>query len=349
MSDMPIYVEDMIDGAVSRIKNLNYTNTVTFAFITDTHNCTTYTERTLYAIDKISRRVPVSFTCFGGDYLCNNLRTPKEEAIRQHKELADLVNRYNRPDLPIMVANGNHDENSFGDVENQLTQQEVHDIIMSHHGKMFVCDENSPLNKYGYYDDEQNKLRAIFLDIMDAPITDGQQLRHSYVFGNGQLNWVANTALKLPGKDWGVVLFSHYSPIHIGVNGAGMLFGGNALWEILMAFKNGTSYSAREQKGAFFYDVSCDFSQQGESELIGYFFGHHHADLILKNHGTPIIGCLHAASDNFGFEKCTDGTFHCKTRGSGEESAFSMFTVNRTERRINCVRCGAGPDFSVEY
>ena len=349
MSEMPIYVEDMIDGAVGRIKNLNYTNTVTYAFITDTHNCTTYTERALYAIDKISRRVPVSFTCFGGDYLCNDNHTSKEEAIRQHKELADLVKQYNRPDLPIMVANGNHDENPFGTRDMELTQKEVHDILMSHHGEMFVCDENAPLNKYGYYDDEKNKLRAIFLDIMDAPTIDGQQLRHCYAFGNGQLNWVANTALKLPGKDWGVVLFAHYAPIPVYPKRAGALFGGNALWEILMAFKNGTSYSASEKSGAFFYDVSCDFTQQGEGELIGYFFGHEHADLIYSNRGTPIIGCLHLASDNFGADPCTDGTRHFKTRGSGEESAFSFFTVNREERRINCVRCGAGPDFSANY
>ena len=220
---------------------------------------------------------------------------------------------------------------------------------MSHHEKMFVCDKNSPLNKYGYYEDEKNKLRAIFLDIVDTPITNGQKPRHSYAFGNGQLNWLANTALKLPDTDWGVVLFSHFAPVPIKVSDVGLIFGADALWEILMAFKNGTAYCACAKKGDFFYDISCDFSNQGKGELIGYFFGHYHADLILENQGTPIIGCVHAGGDNFRCGIGSDGTIHKKVLGSAEESAFSMFTVNRDERKIYCVRCGAGPDFSVDY
>lgn len=349
MTNIPAYVEDMIDSAILRLDMLNYANTVTFAFMTDVHGCMNYAERALYAIDKISSKVPVSFTCFGGDYLCNNQRTTKEEAIREHKTFSKLVMRYNRPELPIMVLNGNHDENPFGNAENELSQKEVHDIIMSHHEEMFVCDKNSPLNKYGYYDDEKNKLRAIFLDIVDTQTVDGQKPRRSYAFGNGQLNWIANTALQLPDKDWGVVLFSHFAPVPVSVSDVGLLFGSDALWEILMAFKNGTSYSASAKKGDFFYDVSCDFSDQGKGELIGYFCGHYHADLILNNQGTPIIGCLQAGGDNFRCGIGTDGTVHKKVQGSGEESAFSMFTINRNERRVYCIRCGAGPDFSVEY
>ena len=35
---MPSYVEEMIDGAVSRLDNLKNEHTVSFAFMTDTHN-----------------------------------------------------------------------------------------------------------------------------------------------------------------------------------------------------------------------------------------------------------------------------------------------------------------------
>jgi len=349
MANIPGYIEDLIDSAVSRLDYLNYANTVTFSFITDIHNCIAYTERALYSIDKISQHIPVSFTCFGGDYLNNNQRTTKDDAIQQHKDFFELIRKYNRSDLPIMVLNGNHDENPFGDAENELSQKEVHDLIMSHHEQSFVCDHNSSLSKYGYYDDKKNKLRAIFLDIVDTPTIDGHKPRRSYAFGNGQLNWVANTALTLPGKDWGVVLFSHFPPVPVKVADVGLVFGADALWEILMAFKNGTSYSASAKKGDFFYDINCDFSVQGKGELIGYFFGHHHADLILENQGTPIIGCVHAGGDNFRCGTGSDGTIHKKVLGSGEESAFSMFTINRDERKIYCIRCGAGHDFSVDY
>ena len=93
---MPSYVEEMIDGAVSRLDNLKNEHTVSFAFMTDTHNCTTLTGRGLYALREIDRRAGVAFTCLGGDYLCNNARTSKEKALSQLRELGDGGQRQSR-------------------------------------------------------------------------------------------------------------------------------------------------------------------------------------------------------------------------------------------------------------
>lgn len=347
---IPQYVEEIIDGAVSRLKNLQIGNTVSFAFMTDIHNCTEYTERALYAIQKINKCVPISFTCMGGDYLCNNSRTTHDDAIKQHNELGKIIEEYGN-NSKIMVVNGNHDNNAFGMAENVLEADEIYDILMSHHKKVFVTDPESPKSMYGYYDDEENKLRAIFLNVMDTGYTKENAIQyiHSGAFGNRQLNWVANTALKLPSPEWGVVVFGHFEPIPNPFVESELIFGGNAMWEILKAFKSGTAYCVSEKKGELFYDVSCDFTEQGESELIGYFCGHHHNDWVWKNAKIPLVSHLSAASDNFGIRICSDGTKHTKTRGSGEESAFSVITINRDTKRISCIRCGAGPDFGVNY
>ena len=162
---MPAYVEEMIDGAVSRLDNLKNEHTVSFAFMTDTHNCTALTERGLYALREIDRRTGVAFTCLGGDYLCNNARTSREKALSQLHELGDLIKACPQP--PIMVVNGNHDRNMFGPEENAVLPDEMYDIVMRHHRERFVCDDRAEKGMYGYYDVPEAKLRAVFLNVFD--------------------------------------------------------------------------------------------------------------------------------------------------------------------------------------
>ena len=80
-------VDEMIEGAVSRLNNIKNDNTVSFAFFTDIHNCLDYTERAMYAAKKINKQFPLAFCCLGGDYLCNNSSTTKACAVAQHKEM----------------------------------------------------------------------------------------------------------------------------------------------------------------------------------------------------------------------------------------------------------------------
>ncbi len=350
---IPSYVEEMIDGAVSRLDNLKNEHTVSFAFMTDTHNCTTLTERGLYALREIDRRAGVAFTCLGGDYLCNNARTSREKALSQLRELGDLLESYTQP--PVMAVNGNHDCNMFGPEENAVLPDEMYDIVMRHHRARFVCDDQAEKGMYGYYDVPEAKLRAVFLNVFDLTyrIKDGRLVPCGQPVGAAldgrQLQWVAERALALP-PEWGVVFFAHTTPLPAPFEGGcERVFGGDALWEIICACKRGTAYTAFARCGVLSYDVHCDYTAQGPRDVIGFFCGHHHCDFTWKTDGIPIIVCLSAANDNFETHVCGDGRLHLKTRGSGEESAFSVFTVDRAARRIYCVRCGAGPDFSITY
>ena len=129
--DFPLYVEEMAKNAVERLRMLPQGNSVDFAFITDTHNCIDYTERALYAVKEINKSFPIEYICLGGDYLCNNSYTDRNEAIHQHSELAEVIKKYS-DELPIIVIKGNHDDNPFGKPENMLCSDEIYDIIMSH-------------------------------------------------------------------------------------------------------------------------------------------------------------------------------------------------------------------------
>lgn len=345
---IPQYVDEMADGAVSRLNNLKTDSTVSFAFITDTHNCTDYTERALYAISKINEKHPIAFTCFGGDYLCNNSSTLKENAILQHKEMREAIEAFEQ-NPPMIIVKGNHDDNVFGELKNVVPQNELYDILFEHNDR-FVTDKENPKSAYGYYDMPDLKLRAIYLDSIDRNYeTDknGTVVKMGNLgFGNRQLNWFAHEALNLPDKDWAVVLFSHIMPIstHLMFDRP---FGGEALWNILCAFKDGKSYKACEEKDGEFYDVSCDFSDCGN--VVAFITGHEHADRTCMTDGIRIITVAAAASDNFCTGMCDNGRVQYKTRGSGEESAFSIFIFDRNTHKLSQIRCGAGDDYNVNF
>ena len=349
----PLYVDEMAKSAADRLRMLPAGNTADFAFITDTHNCTVYTDRALYAVNEINKAFPIEFLCMGGDYLCNNSHTDRKEAVRQHKELAEVIKKYS-DGVPVIVVKGNHDDNPFGEPENRLYPSEIYDILMKHQENFCVRDESAENAMYGYFDMPLKKLRAVYLNVFDPEyIKDGNDVLYKTgradSISEAQLKWLAEKALKLPQNDWSVAVFAHSFPIPAPFPPSERFFGGDALTEILSAFKNGSSYIAKASKESLFYDVSCDFTEQGKGNLIGYFCGHYHRDWLWKVSDIQVVSHIAAASDNFGTSLCGDGTKHLKTRGSGEESAFSVYRVYPDKREVYCIRCGAGPDFSFKY
>lgn len=344
---IPSYVEEMISvkaaGAIDKCEKLCefVKNDVVckFAFVTDIHNCVDYAQRAFYAIDKINEKFKLDFVCLGGDYLCNNINTSRSEALKQHRDLANSLDNLKIKNKTF-VMNGNHDSNPFNS-KNSLTHEQIYNILMNHHIEKFNINAIDKNSIYGYMDIDCSKIRVIFLDVCE-------QNTNSFVIGNKQMNWFAHTALDLPGKEWGVLLFSHTLPIPSRLS-TERTFGGEAVWEILCAFKNGTKYSAKVSNGDKSYDVECDFTKSGEGEVIAWFVGHNHADRTDVIDSVRVISTLAACSDNMGTGICDDGSFHRKVLGSAEESAFSIVSINRTTRKINYIRCGAGPDFSCGF
>lgn len=349
--NIPLYVDEMAKSAVDRLRMLPSGNSVDFAFLTDVHNCTEYFDRALYAIGEINKKYKLEFVCMGGDYLCNNALTDKEEARRQHGEIADIIKKY-QGGVPIITLKGNHDDNHMGGTDATLHPGEIHDLIMQHMESF--CKTDGEKSLYGYYDMPEKKIRIIYLDVFDPEyVKKGNGLHYiggkDTVIGNKQLRWLCETALILPEKDWSVAVFAHAFPVPTPFGKSERFFGGDALVEILSAFMEGEAYESSAKSGELYYDVDCDFTEQGKGRLIGYFCGHYHCDWKWTVSGINIIAHLGMASDNFRVGISDDGTKHMKTRGSGEESAFSIFRVYPDERTVYCIRCGAGPDYSLKY
>ena len=349
--EFPLYVDEMARSAIDRLRMLPEGNTVDFAFFTDVHNCTNYADRALYAIGEINKRYKIDFVCIGGDYLCNNQWTDREEARRQHREMAGIISKYQN-EVPIIALRGNHDDNHMGGAGATLLTEEIHDLIMKPMERFCKTAEKKTL--YGYYDVPEKKFRMIYLDVFDPEyIKDGSNVYYKggrdTVIGNKQLKWLCEKALILPEKDWLVAVFAHAFPIPTPFYKSERFFGGDALVEILSAFKEGDTYTSSGKRGDLSYDVTCDFSAQGKGRLIGYFCGHYHCDWKWTVSELNVVAHLSMASDNFRVGICDDGTKHLKTRGSGEESAFSIFRVYPDKGEVYCIRCGAGPDYCFKF
>jgi len=348
--DIPLYVGEMAKSAIDRLRMLPEGKTIDFAFMTDVHNCTDYAERALYAINEINKIYKMDFVCIGGDYLCNNAWTEKDEAIRQHKEIADVAKKY-QDEMPILMLRGNHDDNHIGGADATLLPEEIYDLVMAHMEKLSKHEEKS---LYGYYDIPNKKFRMVYLDVFDPVyVKEGSKVYYESgsdtVIGNKQLKWLCEKALILPNADWSVAVFAHSFPIPTPFPYFERFFGGDALVEILSAFKEGTAYTASAKSGKLHYDVDCDFTVQGKGKLIGYFCGHYHCDWKWKVSDLNVIAHLSMASDNFRVGICDDGAKHLKTRGSGEESAFSIYRIYPDMGEVYCIRCGAGPDYCFKF
>lgn len=351
--DFPLYVDETVKSAADRLRMLPDGRAFNFAFLTDTHNCTAYTDRTLYALNEINKKFKIEFVCFGGDYLCNNSHTEREEALRQHRELEAVIKKYSGG-VPVIVIKGNHDDNPFGEPENRLNPSEIYDILMKPQEKFCAQDSNIEKSMYGYFDVPEKKLRAVYLNVFDPEYkSEGgrvfYQTGRTDMISEAQLKWLSEKAFTLPEKDYEVAVFAHTLPVPSPFPPSERFFGGDAVMEILSAFREGKSYSAAVKRGELSYNISCDFSEQGQGSLIGFFCGHYHRDWLWKVSDIQVITNIAAASDNFGTSLCGDGKVHAKTRGSGEESAFSVYRVYPDTREVYCIRCGAGPDLSYKY
>lgn len=161
-------------------------------------------------------------------------------------------------------------------------------------------------------------------------------------FRNAQLNWLANTALKLPDNSWGVLIFTH-APLQGSFNSDPQI-NSDIMYGILNAFKNGTSYTGNGTTTGYTCNVSCNFTSQGKGEVIAVISGHIHYDSSMTKNGMLLIQTLDSLARNDFAGKMPD-----RPLISLEEDAWDVFTIDRSKRKIYATRFGAGNSREFSY
>jgi hypothetical protein len=257
---------------------------------------------------------------------------------------------------PMLLVRGNHDngagrQNIDGKlVDEYLTETDLKNIYGTKFNNNGEVRDGDSL--YFYRDFADKKVRLIGLDSYDLP-WDLKQANGNYkydtntaAFRADQLNWLANTALKLPDNAWQVILFFHcpFSSAFDQWADDSVFKNYKHAIEIISAFKNGTQININDASETDFAisGLTADYAAQGKGTVIAVVNGHLHADKQDTNvlNGTPVI--------------CTDCSLHYHSQQNEfddtvNEDCWETMSIDTQAKTIHCYRFGRGQDRIFNY
>lgn len=352
---IPSYYIDKLNNVAASIP----TGRFNIGFITDIHfqdynyspnGLSHYTN-----IAAISRRMNIAAIVAGGDNI-NGDNAKQSKLWQTQKVMATLKYRADHQ-TDVFALFGNHDS-GIGQtagtgvedltVSNNLEEAEIkslYGVLKNDYGE--VRDGSS---LYGFKDYEAFKIRVIFLNAFDLPfvLKDDGSYQYNFLktsgFQNQQLNWLANTAFKLPDNNWQVMIFSHaplsgsFGNDRIG-NGITQ-YNTDALVGLINALQNASSYVLNDSARQLPINLSADFSAQGVVKVIAFVSGHVHEDGQMVYRG---INCIEST--------CSWATPLNADRvaNSYTEDAWDLFSVDTNNRHIYIRRFGYGSDREYKY
>ncbi|WP_158299451.1 metallophosphoesterase family protein [Paenibacillus antri] len=326
---------------------------LSFAFITDLHHRASGNQlRAAWALRELSARLRLDFVLHGGDASVNG---PKEEVVTAQREMAEALAGAG---VPVLTAKGNHDDNSIydherktGSTEHVVFPQESKAIWGAASIAVARYDDSRPDSLYFYADFPEKRVRVVVLDCIDHPyrLKESGELAYvgqwHYVFSQGQLEWLAHRAFDLRDRpEWSVLILSHVAILQDGVFGTDHpVRNGEALWDIVKAFRTGDRFRGEGGEGEFAYRIDADFAAQGARDVIGCWFGHVHHDQVVVRDGIPNISAVNAWT----LQEFPESPK--REEGSITETAFDIVTADLGAKVCRLTRFGAGASRTVSY
>ncbi len=200
-----------------------------------------------------------------------------------------------------------------------------------------------------YVDDTAARVRYILLNsLWVAEETDDRgyalhRRMRTYGFGQAQLTWLAEKALRFPEEGWDVVIATHVPPLG---EYRDMLRDGEVFLGILNAFRAGVAYTGSSgTQGQWDYvQISCDFSGLPPAQIVGLFCGHAHRDMLeLEAFPFPVLTVTCDADLSY------DDQEQPRVQGTDTEQALDVVTVNRQTGMVTLTRLGVGRDRKYLY
>jgi hypothetical protein len=348
---MPIYLKKMVDLKIIKAKELQDAKTMSFSFFTDSHITETSTFADIETLNYINNNMDIKFTACCGDNLDNGIT--KEIHLNTAKKLIDKLSFDN-----YFTVKGNHDDNSIisngiDNVRYTMIPQEQYNIMFKRLEGSVQFDELNKESMYYYYYMPEYKVRAIFLNSIDIPYMQNQDNeaawkydgQNTYAYSNAQLNWLANTALKIPDNEWKVMFFTHVNPFPEGMIGAdNLVHNGTVMLKIIDSFKQGTKYKSMPTIGEFGQSVAVDFSSQGSGKIIAFFYGHTHSEQVLTRNRVKYISTWNDVPK----KSLSNPNAPAREIGTTSEICLNIITVNFNLNKIFITKIGVGDDLIID-
>ncbi|WP_283581046.1 BppU family phage baseplate upper protein, partial [Limosilactobacillus reuteri] len=205
----------------------------------------------------------------------------KEELYRSTANIVDLLEGACSNQSDIFWIKGNHDSGAWSNnaldgqkpnPNNSLTENELLQLYHCNTSRYGEVRDNTSFYFYKDYPDVKVRLIGLnSLDDDDQLDADGNYAKKDinyHSFRQPQLNWLANTALKVP-SDYQVILFFH-TPLDGAFSTKNGMVNSGHLQSIIQAFKNGTSISINDASSKEpINGLNVDFTEQGPGTIIG--------------------------------------------------------------------------------
>lgn len=351
-SVMPTKVElHRMQAIATAIEQTKEANTVTIGFITDTHVDswkTPGTARSLRGIQLLSyyaNHFGADLLVHGGDV--NDGIKPLDWSVADVKR---SVAAMKLGQVPFIVAQGNHDDNSgyardmAGYQLDQVITNQMAQTLRSDQFRQWLKIPTGTQNPnqavFGTYLIPNSSVVVIVLDGFDMPDVsqadaDFGTFRHGYThYSPQQISWLKQTLTTITA-DQQIMVFDH-----ITLNGIAPTD-----WHDLKPrFENNHSQTARKaaQQSWQIYDILTKH-QQVHHNIIGFMAGHSHTDDYVLSDGVQFI------TSTCGLFDRGDGA-NKRWLGNLNESAFDILQINPRSRQVQRHRFGfAGPHFLATW
>ena len=314
----PEYFESHIVSKAQAINTLlTGINGGAMVFVTDHH----YPSNKMNSpgiVKAICGQTGINKVFLGGDFI--NREDTKAEALRNINRIGSM---YEYPSVRTFRVVGNHEFNNPGAssdpaiVANQLTADELRYSILNTFEEYVTAD---PDTLSYYYDDTTHKIRYIVGAVTYKTSLDANSIK-----------WVAQQMVNTPNDYSAVVIFHTILEYNNGTtstqtSAANLVSALNAM---------------KTHRSVTFGGSTYNFTGK-TSELICAICGDMHVDTSLTtSDGVPIIATTTDSMQELGG----------LTRKGYEtsEQAFDVFVFNKTTRKINTVRVGAGSDREFSF
>lgn len=349
------YVNEESKLVVNKIKNIHTSDTLSFAFITDSHAYTTTGNFTgLYnaynSISLISKELGHLSCCVsGGDNTTERAKKEDKYAtMHVYKSLIDMLT------IPKWICKGNHDDGSISDwakdsngtYTNKITDDEMYvEYNKNNEYGSFITNINDKSGQYSYIDFPNNAIRIYCLNSVDVTANEAGQ--HLFKYGENQISWVKQTLLSMP-KNYNVLFITHVCPVNLNDEGF---------------TKTGDDY-VKDNSGLQMFDISkaiknhtaingLDMSKN-TGDFIAWICGHTHKDYDAIKDGILFVSTMQSANQEegkigYGTAVAKDGNTYYNIPDTADETAYDIFTINPISKKIYATRYGVGTDREWTY
>ncbi|MCI8273524.1 MAG: leucine-rich repeat protein [Clostridia bacterium] len=325
---LPTYVKNEIINTQNRIQQLKDKNMLSFSFITDIHGDQEGTSNlmNIQAFNKITDNNLVKLGVSAGD-----MTTGKYEDFLSGKALYNLdyyTKSLRKSNAPVLFARGNHDCNTRQSADVAISGNQYYETVLKGLRNEVVFNEDDLGGDYYYKDLEDKKIRICVLNAFNGA-------NYEFIFGDKQLQFIANEALDLSKKDkpeeWQVLFISHTvdKAAHDEVPSDQQ-----KLYDIINAFQQGEKRTID--------NIQVDYTKQGKGTFIAFITGHHHNDTTTIKNDILII-TVRSSSITFDRENKNTETY------DENDLCFDVFSIDTENKELYSTRVGRGKDRKWNY